>query len=353
MRKLFKHGHTQVYNQISLDSCSYNWFPTEKNGYLEIQGLSPRKRIKIPLDTSHEINGTIRLLLRNSKVEVHYTIDSPNVEKSGSCLLGLDKGYTEVFTDSSDRKLGQGLGELLSSESDYRKTKGQQRNKLRAIAASARKLGDIKKAERIEKNNLGNLTWDARQSVHTARVKTIIYRAVHQACNQASKVYVEDLTSVIKSDRGKNTNRRLSGWVKGLIASALESVGTRRSVEVVCVNAAFTSQVHHACGCLGRRMGDRFYCAFCRVVEDADGNAARTIKHRPNDREIGKWDAFTKVRQVLLNRTALRLGLLNQDSRYVKGELLRSWREFVITLRQPESELPLVSKKPTLDNFGQ
>jgi len=113
------------------------------------------------------------------------------------------------------------------------------------------------------KNNLGNLKWDARQSVHTAQVQTIIYRAVHQACNQAEQLFVEDLTSVIKSDRGKNTNRRLSGWTKGLIAEALESVGTRRSVLIVSVNAAFTSQVHHACGCLGRRMGERFYCAVC------------------------------------------------------------------------------------------
>lgn len=184
MRKLFKHGHTQVDNQISLDSCSYNWFPEEKNGYLEIQGLESRKRIKIPLGTSHKVSGTIRLMIRNSKVEVHYNIDSPDAEKSGKGLLGLDKGYTEVFTDSSDRKLGKGLGELLSSESDHRKTKGQRRNKLRAIAASAREFGDIKKAERIEKNNLGNLKWDARESVHTARVKTIIYRAVHQACNK-------------------------------------------------------------------------------------------------------------------------------------------------------------------------
>ncbi len=148
MRKLFKHGHTQVDNQISLDSGSYNWFPGEKNGYLEIQGLLPRKRIQIPIDTSREISGTIRLIIRNSKLEVHYTIECPNIEKSGSCLLGLDKGYTEVFTDSSDRQLGKGLGKLLSSESDHRKTKGQRRNKLRSIAEEARKIGNTKKAER-------------------------------------------------------------------------------------------------------------------------------------------------------------------------------------------------------------
>ena len=353
MRKLFKHGHTQVDNQISLDSGSYNWLVGEKNGYLEIQGLEPRQRIKIPLDTSHRICGTIRLIIKHSKLEVHYTIESLSIEKSGSGLVGLDKGYTEVFTDSSDRQLGKGLGKLLSSESEHRKIKGQRRNKLRSIAQAARELGDNKKAERIEKNNLGNLKWDARQAVHTAQVKTIIYRAVHQACFCASRLYVEDLTGVIKSDRGKNTNRRLSGWVKGLIASAIESVGSRCSVEIVSVNAAFTSQVHHACGCLGRRMGERFYCAVCRVVESADGNAARTIKQRPDDREIGRWDAFTQVREVLLSRTALRLGLLNHDSRHVKGELLRSWREFIITLRQPESELPLASKKSTLANFGQ
>jgi IS605 OrfB family transposase len=347
MRKVFKHGHTQVNNQISLDSCSYKWVKADKNSCMLVQGLTPRQRIHIPLNSNRPISGTSRLIIRNDRVEVHYTVEVGATNTSGNETIGLDKGYTEVFTDSEDSKLGIGLGKLLSNESDYRKIKGQRRNKLRAIAAKAEAQGDKAKAVRIQKNNLGNIKWNKRCSRHKSNVKTIIYRAVHQACNKASRLIVEDLTSVIKSQsRGKNTNRRLSGWVKGLIQQALDHVTTRRGTSVVSVNAAYTSQVHHSCGCLGRRMGERFYCAACRVVEDADGNAARVIKQRPNDPQIGRWDDFTLIEELLLNRTAHRLGLPSQDSRHVKGELLHSWREFAQTLRQPESELPVDSKRP-------
>ncbi len=56
-------------------------------------------------------------------------------------------------------------------------------------------------------------------------------------------IVCEDLTKNFKSrNLGKNTNRRLSSWVKGLMASAFEIVASRRGSRVVLVNAAYTSQ---------------------------------------------------------------------------------------------------------------
>jgi len=45
----------------------------------------------------------------------------------GTRKIGVDKGYTEALTDSDGEHHGTGLGKLLTTESDHRKTKGRRR----------------------------------------------------------------------------------------------------------------------------------------------------------------------------------------------------------------------------------
>jgi len=114
----------------------------------------------------------------------------------------------------------------------------------------------------------------------------------------------EDLTKTFKSKSyGKNANRRLSGWVKGLMAEAIDIVASRRGSRVILINAAYTSQICSKCGCLGKRTGDRFHCAFgCGAVMQADQNAAVNVKARLDDKELHRWLSFSKVKQILLER---------------------------------------------------
>jgi len=114
----------------------------------------------------------------------------------------------------------------------------------------------------------------------------------------------------------KNQSRRLSAWVKGILAQAINSVSLRRCSTVVLVNAAYTSQMDSRNGfLLGTRSGDKFHC-FDGAVLDADQNAAQNILARIHDPEIKLYMPFRHVKEVLAKRTELRLGLLNQDSSY-------------------------------------
>ena len=100
-----------------------------------------------------------------------------------------------------------------------------------------------KKAKRIIKHNLGCQKLDRRKKKHQGKVKTLIFTAANKIVGKAETVVCEDLTKTFKSKNlGKNTNRRLSGWVKGLMASAIDIVASRRGSRVVLVNAAYTSQ---------------------------------------------------------------------------------------------------------------
>lgn len=340
MRKYLKHGHTQVKNQIILDSCCYKAFPFGGKAWIEVMTLEKGNRIAIPLNTTRLPSGTLRLIVKTNYVEVHYTINPEtqcNTRRSGQVAeIGIDKGYSEVFVDSDGEVHGEGLGTVLSAESDFLKVKYQLRNKIKSIA-------DKKphKAATIRKNNLGRQKLDKRQAKHKARVKKLITKAVHSVVDKAKNIVGEDLTTTFKSSKsmGNNQKRRLSGWVKGIIADALKQVSLRRGASVVPVNAAYTSQMCSCCGCLGRRNGDAFYCinSGCGVVLQADWNAAVNIKSRKNDPEIGQWMPFAQVKSILLERSRQRLGLLTQDSRYFEEVINDD-----ITSDPSESELPNV-----------
>lgn len=310
MRKYFKHGHTSIDNHIILDTGCYTAFEFGGKAWLDVMSLERGQRIAIPLNTTVKPDGTLRLILRDGKVEVHYTIDIEIKSDCGNGILGIDKGYTEVFTDSDGQKHGQGLGDRLSAESDYLKKKYQNRNRLEAIA---------KKKPHVLKANLGRKKLDKRKKRHTNNVRDVAFKAAHSVVDKAKVIVCEDLTSPIpdKKRYGKNQSRRLSGWVKGTMADAIETVSQRRGSSLSLVNAAYTSQMDSRFGTLlGQRTGDTFHC-LDGVVLDADTNAARNILARQGDTEISLYTPYKQVKAILLRRTAevqTRLGLLNQDT---------------------------------------
>jgi IS605 OrfB family transposase len=308
MRKYWKHGKNNTFNQIVLESGSYKCFSYNGKNYIEVISLKRGKRIAIPIGTNYSITGQIRLILREGQVEIHYTIDNVDDRACGSKKIGIDKGYTEAFVDSDGDFHGKGLGEVLSKESDYLKKKYQRRNKIKAILDKVEQKNP-KKAKRIRKHNLGRKKLNRRKQRHTAAVKTIVFTATNRVIDKAKTIVCEDLTKTFKlvptkgGIYGKNANRRLSGWVKGLMASAIDIVASRRGSRVVQVNAAYTSQMCSKCGCLGKRTGDRFHCTSgCGAVMQADLNAAVNVKARSYDKELHRWLPFQKVKQILLKR---------------------------------------------------
>jgi IS605 OrfB family transposase len=303
MRKYWKHGNNHTFNQIVLEPGSYKLFSHNGKNYIEVISLKRGKRIAIPIGTNYSINGQIRLILREGQVEIHYTIDNTDDRACGNKEIGLDKGYTEVFVDSEGEFYGKGFGEVLSKESDSLKKKYQRRNKIKAILDKVEQKNP-KKARRIRKHNLGRKKLNRRKKRHQAQVETIVFTAVNRVVDKAETIACEDLTKRFKSKNfGKNTNRRLSGWVRGLMAKAIEMVASRRGSRVKLVNAAYTSQTCSQCGCLGNRTGDKFHCASgCGAVMQADQNAAVNVLARLHDKKLHRWLPFQKVKQILLER---------------------------------------------------
>lgn len=309
MRKHRKRGHNRTRNQIVVRADQHNT-RADMTGrlWLAIPGLTQRKMVKIPLNTTIAPTGTLRLVVRNQRVEIHYQIDAATMKTSqppsGANTIGVDKGYTEVLTDSDGSRHGTRLGKLLTAESDHCKAKGRDRARLRSIANSAATRGNHAKADRIKKNNLGTIKRKRRRARWEAQVRTETFTAVHRVVDKASTVVAEDLTKTFagRKQLGKNTNRRLAAWTKGITAEALTNVSQRRGSALVHVNAAYTSQTCHRCGSLGKRDGDRFHCTWCGVVWQADVNAAINILQRHGDRDITVHTQHRAVLQILQER---------------------------------------------------
>ena len=229
-----------------------------------------------------------------------YAARSPAARRT----IGVDKGYTEAYADSEGERYGEGPDDWLAAESDARKVKGQRRNQLRAVERKHREAGRIKKADNIRRNNLGNRKWDRRQKKHTAQTRDFLCHAAHRVVDRAGTIACEDLTAPMSSSkyRHRDTNRRLSGWVKGVMADTLTSISRRRGSALVLVNPAYTSQIDSRTGLLqGTRRGDRFY-GLDGVVLDADTNAARNILQRMYDDEITLYTPYREVKRLLLDR---------------------------------------------------
>ena len=314
MCKSWRGGQSHVTNQIVADAGSYTTKLWHGRAWIYLQGLERGQRIAIPLKGTHLPSGTLRILLRdNGQVEVHYAVDETRVcstRPCGEATVGVDKGYTEAYTDSGGERHGEGLGDLLSAESDHRKVKGTRRNHLRDTEQKHRAKGNHRKADTIRKNNLGNQKWDRRRTLYRKQVRDHLCQAAHTVVDKAGTIACEDLSATMKSApyRHRDTNRRLSGWVKGVMADTLTSISRRRGSVPALVNPAYTSQIDSRTGLLqGRRRWDRFYCCD-GVVLDADVNAACNILARLYDEEITLYMPYREVKALLAERTRTTVG---------------------------------------------
>jgi IS605 OrfB family transposase len=309
MRQHWRRGNNRAHNQIIIRSDNVRTFTLTEGGdmWLAVPGLLPRMGVVVPLDTTVAPTGTVRLILRGDRVEVHYQIDAVTLPSAarpcGDREVGVDKGYTEVLTDSDGVHHGPALGQLLTTRSDRLRATNARRAKLRSVAAKATARGDHAKAARIARHNLGTVKKAQQATRWKQHVRTVTYQAVNVVVDKASLIAAEDLTrSFTSRPRGRNMNRRLAAWTKGVIARALTDVSERRGSALVMVNAAYTSQVDPDTGTLGVRRGDRLYCPG-GVVWCADHAAAINVLHRVADPDIGLHTPHAEVKRIVRERT--------------------------------------------------
>jgi hypothetical protein len=275
MRKHFRHGKSSVANPFIVRSDRQSSKVVDKYGDdITLTTTSSGKAVDLT-------GRNLRIIAKDGHAEVHYATEKGDGRECGAQVIGIDKGYTEAFTDSDGQTHGQTFGTVLTEYSDKASATGKSRNKLHALEKSHRVAGRITKADRIKANNLGPKKIDARRENAQDRLRDIAYQAAHS--------------------KWKKFNRGMSSWAKGVLADSLDSVCTQRGAEHSPVNSTYTSQMDSTTGLLkGKRVGDKFYRENGDVLQ-ADHNAALNVLARLGDREISRW-VSNHVNQVRINR---------------------------------------------------
>jgi hypothetical protein len=244
MRKHFRHGKSSVANQFIVRSDKHASKVIEGQLIVTIR-IAKKYGNPITLVTTSsgknvDLTGkNLRILVKDGHAEIHYATEKGGGRPCGTRIIGVDKGYTKAFTDSDGQAHGEKFGAVLTQYSDQTAQTNAQWNKLHALEKKHRKAGNIVKADRIKRHNLGRQKLDGRRKKTQDQLRTIAYQSVHSILDKAAVVVSEDLTSPIgKKQQWKKFNRRMSSWAKGTLADALESVCTQRQAKSVLVNAA-------------------------------------------------------------------------------------------------------------------
>jgi hypothetical protein len=314
-RKHFRHGKSSVANQFVVRSDKHSSAVVDGKLVVTLK-VAQKYGGHIALVTSSSgknvdlAGSNLRIVVKNGFTEIHYATDKADGRVCGDQVVGIDKGYTEAFTDSDGQAHGESFGSVLTQYSDKAGATGKGRNKLYALEKKHRKAGRVAKAHRIEQCNLGRKKLDARREKAQKQLRSIAFESAHAVVDKAAVVVSEDLSSPIASKvQWKKYNRRMSAWAKGVLAESLDSVCKQRKASHVLVCGAYTSQMDSTNGLLqGKRVGDKFYRENGDVLQ-ADHNAALNVLARLDDPEITRFTPYKEVRRILLARSPAQLSV--------------------------------------------
>ena len=167
-----------------LDEDCYQTFEHKGRQYIDVMTLVPRKRLTVPLTGHTPVRGNIRLVLKDHRLECHYTAHlKSRSSNSNEAIIGIDFGYTEVMTDSDGKQYGNGFGNILQVGSDRLKQKMQKRHKLHALQKKYAKSSSVqhrKKAKNIKKFNLGS----KKLKCQSQKLQTTLQCKINQAFNE-------------------------------------------------------------------------------------------------------------------------------------------------------------------------
>ena len=166
-------------------------------------------------------------------------------------ILGLDMRYTEVAALSSGAFGGEQFGVCLIRFSDYCKTKGQRRNRLRAKAeklSSSSKAAERRKTLNILAHNPGRKKANDRYRRAQESIKQEVNSAINDIVRgrgeklqgiKVRELVIEKLSAPMKARFGKKWNHRLSSRARGCMRERQQQKRTGcRQIALSAKNAA-------------------------------------------------------------------------------------------------------------------
>lgn len=275
--------------KISPNGYSY------KDGAMRIVCRIPRKRVPIPLKDNRTFDRQIQVhIVEGGLSGDNYVALAAPVEakikkhKDYTNTVYIHIGYRDMFTLSNGNIYGEGLGDIVTPETERLDRKNRERHRIRMLHMSRAGSGDLEKAGNIEANNLGKLKYDRRKEKERHRTETFINTEINRMLKTEKPAKVVITRPIVLNrtlPRSKTANRRLSRSFYSYIRERLAYKCQVNSVELLEVNSNGTGSTCSFCKAAGKRQGGEFICESCGARTTISYNSAKNIEMKYNGQQ--------------------------------------------------------------------
>jgi IS605 OrfB family transposase len=202
--------------------------------------------------------------------------------------LGIDRGIKKLAVTSDN--IFYGGGQVRKIQERYAKL----RKKLQ------------EKGTRSAKRHLKKISGEEKR--FKADVNHNISKQIIASLNPGDTIVLEDLSGIRNKRKGKRLNTQINSWNFYQLETFLTYKGLAKNIDIVYVDARYTSQRCSECGHIcrsNRKSQSGFECKHCGFKLNADLNAARNIvlKHLDARRliEAGGYPERAKVDRPIVS----------------------------------------------------
>lgn len=264
--------------KISANGYSY------RNGALFITSRIPRKRVSIPLKDDRIFDRQIRIDIKEETVALAIPVETKiKKHRDYTNTLYIYIGGIDMCTLSNGNIYGEGLGELINSETDRLTDKNRERRKMYVAYKQNIENGNLQKAANIEVHNLGKIKYEKQKKREKSRAETFINSELNRMFKKEKPARIIITRPVIKNKTkiySRTANRRLARSLRGFIKGRLAYKCKMNSVELVEINSKGTGNYCFICGGEGKRQGKEFICEKCGLRTTIALNSAKKIQQK-------------------------------------------------------------------------
>ena len=266
--------------KISPNGYSY------KEGSIYIVCRVPRKRICLPLRDNRIFHRQIQIHIRENYAVLTVPVET-KVRKHNDYInmICVYIGYKDLFTLSSGKIYGEGLGEILDPETERLMKKNSERQKIQLIYQQLMENGNLLKADQVHLNNLGKYKYDKQKERERSKTITFINSEINRMLKEEKPQKVIITKPVTKNKTmqySKMENRKLTRNFRSYIRERLAYKCQLNSIELIEINSKGTGKICSSCGVEGKREGMEFICENCGMRISIPLNSAKNIENKYN-----------------------------------------------------------------------
>ncbi len=300
-RLVRKYRRTPVVRRTDTFRCTPAGF-RYRDGGIAVVSRIPRKRVYIPLKDDNTTDRQIAVTVRENDIVIAINLDVPvRVHMDYTNTVYAHIGYKDALTLSNGHVYGESLNALVTPETYWLDHKNRSKADYRDQYKASVQCGDMQKAGRIEKNNLGREKYDEHKARERRKTEQFINAAINRMMKE-EKPQVIVITKRVKRNRTKygyrNLNRKLSRRFEGFIRQRLEFKCRENGIELVEISSKGTGSVCSLCGAGGKAVKEGFRCENCKAVIPIGLNGARNIERKAKDIEHNGNETERKAKDI-------------------------------------------------------